>query len=162
MTSRWFKWSAIGFVVLLVNTGYLVGFPAPTLVYVANVLLHLALGTALTVAALFLLKRIPALGSFVFAAAIGLVIAVIGNTYNHRWVLWIHVLCGIASLGLLVPWVRTQTLTVQRAFAGGCAALLLLSAAGWTYRKVLPDPADRIVNPTSAPVSMEGEGGGPK
>ncbi|HCC56460.1 MAG TPA: hypothetical protein DEQ47_04230 [Solibacterales bacterium] len=162
MDSRWIKWSAAGFVLLLVNTGYLVGFPAPTLVYVANVLLHLGLGVALTVAALFLLKRIPALGAFVFASAVGLVIAVIGNTYNHRWVLWLHVLIGVASLGLLIPWVRTQNRTVQRAFAGGCAALLLLSGAGWIYRKVLPDRADRIVNPLTAPVSMEGEGGGPK
>jgi hypothetical protein len=162
MNSRWIKWSLVGLVVLLVNTGYLAGFPSPTIFYVGNVLLHLALGLALTVPAVLLVKRIPALGFFLFTSGTGIVIALIGNTFNHRWVLWTHVAFGIIAIAALIPYLRTQTFAAQRAVAGGCAALVLLTVAGWGYHRFFPNLADRIINPLTAPVSMEGEGGGPK
>ena len=50
-----------GFVLLLINTGYISAFASPTVFYMTNVLAHLVLGVALAVAFAVLLKRDPAL-----------------------------------------------------------------------------------------------------
>ena len=48
--------AAAGWLALLVNTAYIAALPSPTLFYMGNVVLHLVLGLALTVAA-FRLRR---------------------------------------------------------------------------------------------------------
>ena len=48
-----------GFVILLLNTGYISAFATPSIFYMANVLLHLVLGLVLAVAFALLLKREP-------------------------------------------------------------------------------------------------------
>ena len=53
------RWTAILFIVLLVNTAYIASFASPTVFYMGNVLLHLVLGVVLTVALFFLLRVIP-------------------------------------------------------------------------------------------------------
>jgi len=40
--------------------------------------------------------------------------------------------------------------------------LVALPILGHSYRRFFPDANDRILNPTSPPLAMEGEGGGPK
>ena len=41
------KWTAVLFVVLLVNTAYITAFASPTVFYMTNVLAHLVLGLVL-------------------------------------------------------------------------------------------------------------------
>ena len=48
-----------GFVLLLLNTGYISAFATPSIFYMGNVLLHLVLGVALAIAFAVLLKREP-------------------------------------------------------------------------------------------------------
>ena len=62
----------------------------------------------------------------------------------------------IAALLVSVRFRRTLTLLAQPACA--IAVLLPVSAAIW--HRVHPDPNDRIVNPPSAPLSMDEEGAG--
>ena len=48
-----------GLALLIVNSAYLVAFPAASVFYMANVLLHLALGLALMAVAACFVKRLP-------------------------------------------------------------------------------------------------------
>src|SRR5260370_40639536 len=57
MRDHWKRLAAAGWLVLLVNTAYIAAFPSPTLIYMGNVVLHLALGLALTVAVVRLWRR---------------------------------------------------------------------------------------------------------
>src|ERR1700692_2237019 len=121
MRDHWKNLAAAGWLVLLVNTAYIAAFPSPTLFYMGNVVLHLALGLALTVAGVRLWRggrREPAGGGraggaagspagtaavwlLVIAAAAGVGLAVAGNTTPHRWLLWTHIgasaLAGVAG-----------------------------------------------------------------
>jgi uncharacterized membrane protein YagU involved in acid resistance len=64
------RWTAILFVVLLVNTAYLAAFADPTVFYMSNVLLHFLLGLVLAVAFALLLARRPDLRSALLPAAV--------------------------------------------------------------------------------------------
>ncbi|MBV8202584.1 MAG: tetratricopeptide repeat protein [Acidobacteria bacterium] len=183
-----------GWLLLLINTAYIAAFPSPTLFYMGNVVLHLALGLALTVAVVRLWRRAPAaagagaaprageneLGAgspagsaaawlLVIAAAAGVALAVAGNTTPHRWLLWTHI--GAAALAVVAALVYLQRQAAARggawrrllqASAAAAAVLLVVPAAMIAWRLGHPDPAMRIHNPATAPVSMNEEGGGPR
>src|SRR5579884_2612337 len=100
----------ISAVVFLLNTAYVAAFATPSIFYMGNVLLHLALGLALTVALVVaVVGRAPrtaagTLGGFkltaaflAICAAIGLWIAVAGNTRDHHPVLLTHIVVGIGG-----------------------------------------------------------------
>jgi tetratricopeptide (TPR) repeat protein len=57
MSNRLKTLAAAGWLALLVNTAYLAALPSPTLFYMGNVVLHLALGLVLTVALVLLWRR---------------------------------------------------------------------------------------------------------
>ena len=61
---KFIRWSAILFIVLLINTAYVAALPSPTIFYMTNVLLHLMLGVVLTIAVFFLMKRFPVAAGF--------------------------------------------------------------------------------------------------
>lgn len=171
------KWAAVFLLVLLVNSAYIWAFAVPSVFYMTNVLFHLGLGTVLLIVLFRLLSYDPALGSgmgsvvllFLLAFALGAYLTLAGNTTDHRWALWSHI--GAALLGLLAllayAWKRAGLerggwLGFRNGLLAGVTLLLLLPSAAALYRKAFPDPADRIRNPLTAPLSMEGEGGGPK
>jgi tetratricopeptide (TPR) repeat protein len=160
--SRLLKISGIIFIALLVNTSYVAGFPSPTLIYMSNVALHVILGLLLVVPAVLLLRRIPALGAFLGAAAAGIYLMLRGNTTSHRLILWVHILLGAAAVVVLIPFVRRSSLQAKRIFAASCTALVILPLAGYLSRRYFPNSADRIRNPLVVPTSMKEEGGGPK
>src|ERR1700687_3215034 len=60
MRDHWKNLAAAGWLLLLINTAYIAALPSPTLFYMGNVVLHLALGLALTVAVVRRWRRAPA------------------------------------------------------------------------------------------------------
>src|SRR5690242_5774074 len=99
-TERLAKCTAAAFIVLLLNTSYVAAFAFPTIFYMSNVLLHLALGAAVAVAFAILLKRSvhvrrgAAVAAAFFLASIlfaGYLVAA-GNVRAHRWALWGHII----------------------------------------------------------------------
>src|SRR5690242_7433445 len=89
----------IALFVLLVNSAYLLAWPSAIVFYMANALLHLALGLVVAVVAVRTVRRWPA---FLAAALFGLFLAVAGNTAPHRWALIAHVALAVLGVGLLV------------------------------------------------------------
>jgi tetratricopeptide (TPR) repeat protein len=165
----------LGFVLLLINTGYIAAFATPSIPYMMNVLAHFVGGLALAGAFAWLLKREPDLRRPLAAAAIlfaisivfALYLVAVGNLREHSWVLWTHIITATLGVVAVLPFAfrlvrstgrpRTLGMSVQSAVA--FAAVLPLATS--VYFKSAPDPRHRIVNPTTAPLSMEGEGGGP-
>jgi len=152
---------AWGLALVAVNSVYLVALVQASLLYELNVLLHLALGTALAVAAVRLARRYPReCAAFLAAAVPAVYLAIAGNTADHRWALWLHVALSVVALVLIV--VRAAPLLTRSEKAiqtGTCAALLLLGGAG-VHQAWHPDPRDVIRNPASPPLSMDQEGAG--
>lgn len=161
---RLVRCAGILLVLLLVNSAYIAAFPSPTIFYMGNVVLHLALGVLLAVVLLWFIRRMPAAGGLFLAAALaGVFLAVRGNTTPHRWVLVSHIVVAAASLAAFLPYVARSTSTrYRKAFVACLALLVILPASIALYRRVHPDPNDRIKNPTLVPVSMNEEGGGPR
>ena len=82
------RYAGVLLVLLLVNTAYIAAFASPTIFYMGNVVLHLALGVALAIMAFWVIRRMPVAGGlFLIAALAGMFLAVRGNTMAHRWVL---------------------------------------------------------------------------
>ncbi len=157
------RWSAVLFIVLLINTAYVAALPSPTIFYMGNVLLHLVLGVVLTAALLFFLREFPyAAGFFLAASALGIYLAIAGNTTPHRWALVVHVFAAAIGVAAFIPFAMRQTQRFRTAFQVSVALLVLLPAGAMLYRKAVPDPDARIRNGLNVPVSMDGEGGGPK
>src|SRR5215475_3466259 len=110
------RWPAILFLLLVANSIYLFGFPAPTVFYMANVLLHVALGLALSVVALRLLWRYPVPACcFLAAGVFGLYLAVWGNTTPHRWALVCHAIAGFAAVFIVVSRIPSAKLRLSAA-----------------------------------------------
>ena len=150
------------FLVLLLNSGWLVAFPSADIFYVTNVLLHVVVGIALSVGLWFsgieLFRRARsnrrAMVVLSACAALGAVLCVIGATRPHLSVVAIHAVCGFIGAGLLAVGMRDRRIAV-------CAAVaLLLPAYSAVRERWFPSADQRITNPTQAPLSMDYEGGG--
>src|ERR1035437_7557980 len=93
---------AIALGVLLVNSAYLVAFPEASIFYMGNVLLHLVLGLGLMLLALWWARRHPwECGAFLLSGLPALYLAVRGNTMDHRWALWLHILLALIAVGVV-------------------------------------------------------------
>jgi Flp pilus assembly protein TadD len=161
------RWVVVGLLALLLNSAYIWAFASPTIFYMGNVLLHVALGVAVAAGALVLLGRrwrqapFGAAGALAIAAGLGLYLTVAGATRNHEWALWGHVAAALGGLALLAPFVRRQAPRLARAFYAALALVAIAPLASLAWGLAFPNPDDRIVNPSIAPLSMAGEGGGP-
>ncbi|HYP14243.1 MAG TPA: tetratricopeptide repeat protein [Bryobacteraceae bacterium] len=155
------------FCLLLVNTAYIAAFADPTVFYMTNVLLHLALGAAALAVCLWAFGFRPQRAGWVLlliASGLGGYLVFAGNTFPNRWVLWAHMAAGaiaVVAVGLFL-WRQFPGLPFRRALAGSALLLIALPAGAVAYRKVFPNPKDRIRNPDTVPVAMHEEGGGPK
>jgi tetratricopeptide (TPR) repeat protein len=158
------RYAGILLVLLLINTAYIAAFASPTIFYMGNVVLHLALGVALAIVLLWFIRRMPVAGSlFLIAAAAGVFLAVRGNTTPHHWVLEAHIAVAALALLAFLPYVMRHTGAGFRNAYVACLALLVVFPGATTlYRRVHPNPDDRIRNPLIVPASMNQEGGGPK
>ena len=159
------KWLAVGFLLLLVNTAYVAAFPQPTIFYMGNVLLHVALGAVLAIAVLFKrlrfgLGRLTA-GLFLAAAAVGVYLAIAGNTRDHHPILVTHIAVAAATLAFFVPFALRHGSAFRNAYAACLAILVLVPVGARIYQAKFPDESLRITNSRYVPVSMQQEGGGP-
>ena len=165
--------------ILLANTVYISAAASPTVFYMGNVLAHVVLGAAVWIAALYLLVRNRELRrtrsvqlafvAMTVAAAFAAELVRRGNLLEVRWVLISHVVAGAIAAAALLPlaWrLATRRAGGTRRFgiAYQFAAVLLavVPAAVVMWSRAYPNPDDRIVNPSMAPLSMHEEGGGPR
>lgn len=150
------------FLVLLLNSGWLVAFPSADIFYVTNVLLHVVVGAALSAGLWFsgieLFRRARsnrrALVALSACAALGAVLCVIGATRPHLPVVAIHAAFGFVGAVLLAVGMR------DRRIAACAAVALLLPAYSAVRERWFPSADQRIINLTQAPLSMDYEGGG--
>jgi tetratricopeptide (TPR) repeat protein len=167
---------AVLFLLLLVNTAYIAAFASPTIFYMTNVLGHVVLGAALSIALLFIVRKSGvlrgapfAVGFLAIAFALGAALTYAGNVRANSWILWSHVAAGALGIAALIPFVwkkgsqeRGGWLRFRKAFQVALIVLIALPLIGHSYKRFFPNPNNRIVNPASPPLAMEGEGGGPK
>jgi tetratricopeptide (TPR) repeat protein len=172
-----FRLMAILFLALLLNSGYIWAFAAPTMFDVGNMVAHLVLGVILAIAfgwqwvKLQEFRRGTKLAALLFAVALGcgLYLVKMGNLTIHRRVLLAHAIAGVLGTLALAPflWRAARNygegwLTYRNAFAA-CAALAAIIPVGASmYQRNFPDPRARIRNPQVVPLSMHQEGEGPK
>src|SRR5471030_871673 len=94
--------AACGLALLIVNSAYLAAFAHASIFYEANVLLHLGVGLALAAVAVRWARRYPQpCGAFLLSAVPALYIAIRGNTFQHRWILWLHIVLALTALALI-------------------------------------------------------------
>ena len=167
------------FLLLLLNAAYLWPFAEPTLFYMINLVLHLALGIVLTVAAFRYLVRDRALLSptarwglllFLLSAVPGFIIMKLGGSRPYRWILQAHIafaMLAVLVIGLaLRSWVKrnpSSVLTLAwKGYAFALLVLLFFPIGVKLYQHYYPSEWDRIRNPVDAPTSMFEEGDGSK
>src|SRR5262245_40691878 len=155
------RWTAILFVVLLVNTAYLAAFASPTVFYMSNVLVHLVLGVLLSALFFLLLARrpdlrrgmLPAAALFLVSLLAGLWLAWAGNVLQTRGVFWAHVVSAALGVAVLGGWLWRRGTAgegwprFRQAFAAAVVLLVVLPAGAALWRRSHPNPADRIKNP---------------
>jgi tetratricopeptide (TPR) repeat protein len=164
---------------LVINSAYLAAFGDPDIFYVANSLIHPALGIVVAILFIVLIFRnknflagFAGLGAKLLLAlstGFGLFLAIVGMTRPHSLALYLHVGFAIAGLFFLLLWLnarRRETESapaVQRAWRW-CAvvmpACLLFYGAVALYHRNFPNPEYIITNPPTPPITMEAEGGG--
>src|SRR6185437_9453801 len=109
----------LSFILLVATGGYLAAFPSATIFYEANVLLHLGLGIALTIAAVAAARRFPReSGALLVCALPAAYLVMQGNTSDHEKILWAHI--AFAALAALLIVLR-----FHRAIAGAWRAALI-------------------------------------
>src|SRR5581483_3429942 len=178
--TRLLKLLAVGLLLLLLNSSYLAAFGHPTVFYLLNLMLHFGLGTLLTLLLLIVWakdrrslaegKRIGA-GVLLASAALGLTVLLFGATRPFlqptkplHLVARAHVVLGVLGVALLALALvrqRAQHRVYARAFGFALVLALLFPLAAWQYQRQTRASRDYILNPTGAPLSMEGEGAGP-
>src|SRR5215470_13124720 len=145
------RFLTIAFGLLLLNSAFIAAFAQPTIFYMGNVVLHLALGLVLMGAAAMLVRRFPReSGAFLIAGLPAIYLVIRGNVLQHRWALAAHI--AFAVLAALLICARLWNPRVAGAVA--LAALIPLSTA------FLSRQDSTIRNPQSPPLSMDQEGGG--
>jgi Flp pilus assembly protein TadD len=133
---------------LLLNAAYVAALPSATIFYVANILLHLALGIAAVVILCWQWRRSPKIAPLILAALLGGFLLLRGAIRENRWALWAHVALAVFALAMLLPRGRWR------------AGLSALTLAALALR--FGGFADRIQNSQTVPVSMAEEGAGPQ
>ena len=132
--------------IALLNAAYVAALPSATIFYIANVVLHLVLGTAAAGWLIWKWRRSGRMVPLLIASLVGCYLAVVGTTRNHFDALWIHIGFAVVGMMILLPRARAAIL-----------GLALVAASLRFYHA-----PDRIRNPQLVPVSMNEEGDGPK
>ena len=170
-------WIVPAAVALGLNSAYLALRHDPTPFYFANIVAHLVLGLALAVSVVPAARRgfraLPAVekaaAALLFAAsALGLLLMFTGTPRAYRPLLWIHIALGASGGALLLGRAAAGALAwIPRPALGRGIALVALAGATLTpafryYADHVAPNGLPIANPKLPPLSMEGEGPGPK
>jgi tetratricopeptide (TPR) repeat protein len=142
----------------LANTAYIAAHAQASIFYMANVLIHLGLGTILAVALMRRVKGIQ-LMLVIWVLLTGLYLAWRGTLIANHGVLLAHIAAGVVTVAVLIFGAEGQ---YRRRLAGVALAGLAYFGSVKIYERVTPNPWDRIRNPDVVPVSMEHEGAGPQ
>ena len=170
-------WLVGTLLVLTVNGAYLSAFPAASMTYYSQVVLHAVLGVALLAAALvWAWTRRPPLRTLAGAAlalglaagTLGLAVLWLGATRSYRWLLVAHVAASAAAVALVAAAVArhvrgTRQLALKRAFVAAVAVVAIVGVAALAAalsRDVRLRGAYVIQNPRTPPASMAQEGSG--
>jgi tetratricopeptide (TPR) repeat protein len=104
------------------------------------------------------------------AAAFGVYLMIVGMTRPHSLALYAHVSTAIVGIILLLAVLRARirdaraTAALRQAWRWAAAvtvAAALFYGGIAIYHRLRPDPQYLVRNPDTAPLTMEGEGGGP-
>ncbi len=159
---RWVGWAAL---LLGANTIYLAVTAAPTVFYMANVLAHILIGTALAAGVGWLVWRSgefreqlskAALGLLGTSVVCGLYLAIFGNVRGNAWALWGHIGFGVSG----VFWLTVRLRKRFRA-APVLAGLAVAGVMGWGVLNGGGELEAEVRNPEWPPASMDQEGDGP-
>ena len=156
---------------LVLNSGWLWAFVQPNLFYVGNVLAHVGMGVVLVlllatqrslVRELWQGRGRLAAVLLGVAVALGGLLCFIGATTPNMRVVVLHGAAGFLGMALVAGHFWSARPAFGR-WVGVAVGLALLMPVGEGLRlKFLPTQGyERIINPPSPPLSMEGEGGGP-
>jgi len=173
----------VGFLLLLLNSGYLVASGEPTVIYLANVLLHVVAGAILTLpflwygGNLFRLCRAARgkirpvcahAGGWAMTGGMGAGVALmlLGNFTPNRWLLHLHIGLVAAAVVLLAVafcprlWGPENQPWLRRAWGLAMAAValsLILPMALLAAKRYRPEPYV-VENPMLPPYSQDQEG----
>ena len=158
--SRQTRWTGLAFLVLLINSAYLAAFATPSILYMGNVVLHIALGALWAGGVIWLLIRNREYRTLALIAlpviATGAAITYTGAGFDFRALLWAHI--GLGVLTALAAVVLLKRRSVAVVFVA--SAVFVIAALG--YQRAYPEYATKIVNPLHVPATMEEEGAGAK
>ena len=171
----WTKLLLLGFLILLINSAYLISFGEPTLFYIGNVLLHIVLGVALIVPFIvYLCKRFAGMSivgkggviSLGVGAISGVYLMFVGATTPNRWLLIVHIVAvtlgTILFVGHLLILGRQAETEFSRRAAQVTGIVLLVSLLFPIGARLIqhyrPNPDYLVKNPLSPPTSMYEEG----
>ncbi len=153
---------SIAFVLLLINSGYLWGFPDPNMFYITNILAHIVGGALIVLAMMFLKENRKAIAPLAIVLVSGLALAKMGAIRPNQWLVMLHIVAGVvAAFAAIWAWKSAPGKAIGSAIPATALALVI-GLGGFAKEKLFPDPTHRIKNPQMVPVSMEEEGGGPK
>ncbi|HTB12313.1 MAG TPA: tetratricopeptide repeat protein [Bryobacteraceae bacterium] len=133
-------------ILLIANSAYLSALPAANLFYIANIPLHLALGTLVTATLIWQSRKSPKTIPLFLAALIGIYLISTGATTGRYKILEAHIALAVLGIAIIKP---RYTLAL---------ATLTFIAAALRFGQ----PKDRIVNPKTVPTAMTEEGEGPR
>ena len=164
--------------ILLFSGIYLYAFPAATIPYFLGVLLHLATGLVLagTLVPLcwsgfrqFSPEKHLGWVLLSVAAALGVVLIFTGTPQPYQSSLYLHIGCSSAGTVLLVSawmgargWLASGPILAAVRYTVLLLGVAVLAGGAWTLREVRWQHSYQMQNPSVPPVTMDGEGDGPK
>jgi len=161
--------------VLLLTAAYLYPFPQANILYPAVVLLHVFGGVVATALLVVLLLPLLRGGNFVWkagwlllaaGAVLGLVLLRTGTPHSEFKWLYAHIIASVAGIScLLAEWIGKHAWLSSNASVRVVVCLAVLAGIGWAAhdeRETRWLSYYLIKNPALPPVSMDGEGDGPK
>ena len=166
----------VGLLLLVANAAYLAARADPTIAYYVNVALHPILGLALAALAGWRFRtawKTSALRMFTTlmltaAAALGIVVLIVGATRPYYAVVQAHAVIAVIGLALLAAelWrmARPGPVRLKRIVAAAAAVAFVTVCSVALARATRDDNRARtyrITNPDTVPVTMNEEGGGP-
>ncbi len=167
------KFSLYVFLILLLNSAYLFSFGEPTLFYIFNVLLHLALGIVLIIPFnIYLYQKFKNLSSIgrisvfglIVGIATGVYLMIVGATAPYRWLLITHIISiSIGSLLFCIHLLKDSSNlspTYKKVIIGVLVGVVFFPIGAKLSQYFFPNEDYLVKNPALPPTSMYEEGGG--